>query len=194
VSTRRCEGPAFTKCRAVTDLDRDTAPILVQFHPERIGFIEDERLIRVIMRSEYSTIRPPRKHDRSCRSLRPDEIRGQEIFPALQPNSSPADHPIHQSNAGPVEDSPCPPLDRLAVARWSSHLGLTLIEPFAVRQNTRSLNSVKERGSTELYALNYQLLHTLNFPARPLSPGKHSQLSSKWSQTIDSKLLSPLHW
>src|SRR4030095_14464003 len=53
MSTRRCEGPAFTECGAVTDLDRDTAPIPVQFHPERIGFIEDERVVRVIMRSEY---------------------------------------------------------------------------------------------------------------------------------------------
>ena len=53
MSTRRCEGPAFTECGAVTDLDRDTAPILGQFHPERIGFIEGERVVRVIMRSEY---------------------------------------------------------------------------------------------------------------------------------------------
>jgi len=94
VSTRRCEGPAFTECGAVTDLDRDTAPIPVQFHPERIGFIEDERVVRVIMRSEYVQ-RFGRRENMTVHVALFARMKSgaKKIFPALQPNSSPPDHP-----------------------------------------------------------------------------------------------------
>src|SRR5690242_55599 len=46
------QGPALAEGGAVADLDRDALTVLVQFHPERIGFIERDRIIRVIVRSE----------------------------------------------------------------------------------------------------------------------------------------------
>ena len=123
MSTRRCEGPAFTECGAVTDLDRDTAPILVQFHPQRIGFIEDERVARVIMRSEYVQ-RFARRENMTVHVALFARMKSgakkffQHFSPILHRLTT---HPRVQCQSG----------RRLAVV--SSHLGLTLIEPFAVR-------------------------------------------------------------
>ena len=41
------------KSGAVTDLDGDAGAIRVQFRPERVGFVEIERLICVVVRSEH---------------------------------------------------------------------------------------------------------------------------------------------
>ena len=47
------QSPAFAECRAVADLDRDVTPIRIQFCPKRIGFVERDRLLAFVMRSEY---------------------------------------------------------------------------------------------------------------------------------------------
>src|SRR5437867_791975 len=51
-SSAAAQGPAFAERRAVADLDRDALAALVQFHPKRIGFVERDRIIRVIVRNE----------------------------------------------------------------------------------------------------------------------------------------------
>src|SRR5438094_9129442 len=38
------QGPAFPQRRTITDLDRHAVALLVHLHPERIGFVESERL------------------------------------------------------------------------------------------------------------------------------------------------------
>lgn len=40
----------FAKRRAITDLDRDSAPTRIEFCPERIGFVEMDRVWGLIMR------------------------------------------------------------------------------------------------------------------------------------------------
>ena len=47
------QSPTFSECRAVADLDRDVAATRVQFCPKRIGFVERDRVLGFIMRSEH---------------------------------------------------------------------------------------------------------------------------------------------
>jgi hypothetical protein len=56
------QSPAFAQRGAVTDLDGDAGAIRVQFHPERVGFVEIERLICVIVRSEHVARFTSREH------------------------------------------------------------------------------------------------------------------------------------
>src|SRR5438067_13234464 len=46
------QGPAFAERRAVADLDRHAEAFLIHLHPERIRFVEIERLIFGIVRRE----------------------------------------------------------------------------------------------------------------------------------------------
>src|SRR5262249_33473032 len=46
------EGPTFTECGAIADLDRDPAATRIQFCPQRIGSVEGDRGLGLIMRSE----------------------------------------------------------------------------------------------------------------------------------------------
>src|SRR5437660_7983587 len=46
------QGPAFAERRAVADLDRHASTILIQLHPERVRFVEIERIIFGIVRSK----------------------------------------------------------------------------------------------------------------------------------------------
>src|SRR5437660_1924049 len=46
------QGPAFAERRAVADLDRHASTVLIQLHPERVRFVEIERIIFGIARSE----------------------------------------------------------------------------------------------------------------------------------------------
>ena len=46
--------PAFAKCGAVADLDGDMAAPGIQFCPERIGFVERDWVLRLIMRREHA--------------------------------------------------------------------------------------------------------------------------------------------
>src|SRR4030095_11615921 len=47
------QSPAFAKRGAVADFDRDAATASIQFCPERIGFVEHDRILSLIMRSEH---------------------------------------------------------------------------------------------------------------------------------------------
>src|SRR5262249_39321666 len=47
------QSPAFTERGAIADLDRDAAATSIQFCPKRIGFIEWDRILGFVMRSEY---------------------------------------------------------------------------------------------------------------------------------------------
>ena len=46
------QGPAFAEGRAVADLDRHASTVLIQLHPERVRFVEIERIIFGIAGSE----------------------------------------------------------------------------------------------------------------------------------------------
>ena len=46
------QGPAFAERRAVADLDRHASTVLIQLHPERVRFVEIERIIFGIVRSK----------------------------------------------------------------------------------------------------------------------------------------------
>jgi hypothetical protein len=47
------QGPTFAERRAVADLDRHAEATRIQFCPERIGLVERDRVLRVIVRSEH---------------------------------------------------------------------------------------------------------------------------------------------
>src|SRR4029453_12706015 len=51
--TAAAQCPAFAERRAIADLDGDTAATLIQFCPKRIGFVEWDRVLGLIMRSEH---------------------------------------------------------------------------------------------------------------------------------------------
>src|SRR5438477_9105106 len=46
------QGPAFAERRGVADLDRHASTVLIHLHPERVRFVEIERIIFGIARSE----------------------------------------------------------------------------------------------------------------------------------------------
>lgn len=46
------QGPAFAERGAIADLDRHASTVPIQLHPERIRFVEIERIIFGIARSE----------------------------------------------------------------------------------------------------------------------------------------------
>ena len=56
------QGPAFAKCGAVADLDRDTEALLIHLYPERVGFVESEWVVIDIARGEDSPRFTRREH------------------------------------------------------------------------------------------------------------------------------------
>ena len=46
------QSPSFTERGAIADLDRDVTATRIQFCPKRIGFVEWDRVLGLIMRSE----------------------------------------------------------------------------------------------------------------------------------------------
>src|SRR5437764_15292293 len=54
LSTAGAQCPAFSERGAITDLDRHAEAFLIHLHPERVRFVEIERIIFGIARSEDS--------------------------------------------------------------------------------------------------------------------------------------------
>src|SRR4051812_24929896 len=74
------DGPTFAERGAVADLDRDALATGIPFLPERIGFVEGDRLLRVIVRSENVRRLTRREYTTADVGLHPRMISGSENF------------------------------------------------------------------------------------------------------------------
>src|SRR5207244_3307717 len=74
------QGPAFAERGAIADLDRDAEAIRIQFCPERIGFVERNRILGVIMRSENVHRFTRRKYTTAHVAFLPRMVSGPKNF------------------------------------------------------------------------------------------------------------------
>ena len=74
------QDPAFAERRAITDLDRDAAATCIQFCPKWIGFVERDRIVRLIVRGENVRRFTRREHTTAHVALLTRMISGPENF------------------------------------------------------------------------------------------------------------------
>jgi hypothetical protein len=80
------QSPAFPERGAVTDLDRYASAIFVHLDPERIRFVESDRIVRLIVRSENVRRFTRREHTTADVALRTRMISGpKNFFERLRP-------------------------------------------------------------------------------------------------------------
>ena len=190
------QSPAFAQSGAVTDLDGDAGAIRVQFHPERVGFVEIERLTPGIERSEDGHRFTRGKHMTTHVALRTQMLpRSQYSFERLLPIPDRLSiHPYNDTPDNRRSDSFVSEgkvnVRRIAAVEFKDgpHRGthLLALHVGGVSGNTQSTESDKRRddcvisaGATRFLIVRHAttLVLSRKFPSRSISDCQRFRIS-----------------